>query len=199
MGGSMQRRPLCRQGMLLRDNPVKKCNRGWCAVRAFLFLMILLLFFGLASHLTVFQGPPAMALWLPGQSPVDPDMATLVMPEGEAFRILLFSDIQLGLNPLANAKALNMMDEMVARTAPHFLMTTGDNGSFVYASPLIHSLINRFESYGTPWGVVLGNHDGEGIASRNWLGLQYERAEHCVFRRGPSNVHGVGNYAVSIL
>ena len=154
---------------------------------------------GLVSHLTVFRGSPSPELWWPGQAANSQEIGTLVKPDGEDYRILLFSDIQLGLNPFANKRALKMMDTLVKETNPHFIMTTGDNGSFIYSSPLVHSLIRRLESYQRPWGCVLGNHDAEGIADRNWLGQQYEQAEGSLFRRGPSTIHGVGNYAISVV
>jgi hypothetical protein len=169
-----------------------------------LLVVLFLCLTGGVLHMTVFQGEPSTILWFPGDQmaalkTVTPEQVpTLKKNSDEPFRVLVFSDIQLGLNPFANASAMRMMDALVEKTAPHFIMTTGDNGAFVYASPLIGPLIRRFESYQVPWGIVFGNHDGEGIASRNWLGLQYEKADNSVFRRGPSNIHGVGNYAVTL-
>lgn len=161
--------------------------------------VLLVAILGLVSHLTVFRGSPSPVLWWPGQQPDSQAFGTLVKPDGEEYRILLFSDIQLGLNPFANKRAFEMTDTLVSETNPHFIMTTGDNGSYIYSSPLVRSLIRRFESYQRPWGCVLGNHDAEGIADRNWLGQQYEQAEGSLFRRGPSTIHGVGNYAISVV
>ena len=183
-------------------------ENGWMrllrGMRRLLLTVATLGFLGGLLHLTVFQGDPSSVLWFPNDQYEATDAAirervtTLKKATGEPFRMLVFSDIQLGLNPIANTRAMRMMDELVEQTDPHFIMTTGDNGSFVHASPLIAPLIHRFESYDIPWGIVFGNHDGEGIASRNWLGLQYEKADNSVFNRGPSNIHGVGNYVVSV-
>ncbi len=145
------------------------------------------------------KGTPSGITW-DATKPFDPTTAgQLVKTDGEDFQILLFSDIQIGTDYFADTKALNMMDELVNQTNPDFIMTTGDNTYLVLADVLTPTIVQKLEGYGIPWGVTLGNHDSDGVTDRNWLGNQYEGAKNSLFKMGPENVYGVGNYVVNIV
>lgn len=126
------------------------------------------------------------------------DTEHLIKKAGEDYKILLFSDIQTGQSFIKDPKAFRLMDELVGKINPDFIMTTGDNTYSIFSDFATKPVISRLEDYGIPWGVVLGNHDSDGIADRNWIGNQYESADNSLFRMGPDNVYGVGNYVVTI-
>lgn len=144
------------------------------------------------------KGVPSDIIWSDSQEFNSNEVTRLVKKEGEDFKILLFSDIQLAANPFENAKALNITEKMVKETDPDFIMTTGDNASPFLSDIMTKAVIKKLQSYGIPWGVTFGNHDTEWIADRNWNGNQYEEAENSLFEMGPANIHGVGNYVVKI-
>ena len=126
------------------------------------------------------------------------DIASLVMEEGEDFKILVMADIQLESNPVKDRQALKLIRDMVEKTEPDFIMTVGDNTTSIFSDNRAKLVIKTLSSFGIPWGVVLGNHDGEGRADRAWHGNRYEEADDSLFKSGPSNIHGVGNYGVNI-
>lgn len=126
------------------------------------------------------------------------DISSLLMEEGQDFKILVLADIQLESNPVRDRKALNMIRELVERTEPDFIMTVGDNTTSVFSDNRAKLVIKTLSRFGIPWAVVLGNHDGEGRADRLWHGNRYEEADNSLFKSGPSNIHGVGNYGVNI-
>ncbi len=124
---------------------------------------------------------------------------TLTKEDGEDFKILLLSDVQLiGLTPWDDKAALELVDELITDIQPDLIMTTGDNSMMPFSDIMTKKFIRQMESYNIPWGVVLGNHDSEGRGDRAWFGNQYENAENCLFESGPSNIQGIGNYVVNI-
>ena len=58
--------------------------------------------------------------------------------------------------------------------------------------------INKIDSYGIPWAPINGNHDGEGNVDLAWIANKYEKAENCLFKQGPDNIGGIGNYIINI-
>ena len=45
---------------------------------------------------------------------------------------------------------------------------------------------------------INGNHDGEGNVDLAWIANKYEEAEKCLFKQGPDNIGGIGNYIINI-
>lgn len=125
--------------------------------------------------------------------------ASLSMDEGEDFKILVLADIQLESDPVRDRKALRMIRELVEKSDPDFIMTVGDNTTWIFGDNRARKVARTLGSFDIPWGVVLGNHDGEGRADRTWHGNMYEEAPNSLFSSGPSNIHGIGNYAVNVL
>ena len=116
----------------------------------------------------------------------------------EQFKILMFTDLQLWSNLGDNNETYDLMDELVARVQPDMIVLPGDNVSGLTTDILLKGLIKHMESYKIPWACTYGNHDTEGNATLSWQSDRYEEAEYCLFERGPSNLYGMGNYAVNI-
>jgi hypothetical protein len=146
-----------------------------------------------------FKGVSSEEMWSDSQQFDAEKIAQLTKKDGEDFKILVLTDIQLAANPFENSKALKLMEEMVEKTDPDFIMTAGDNVSWFFSDIMTRIVIRKFESFGIPWGVTLGNHDSEWIEDRNWNGNRYEEADNSLFDMGPGNIHGVGNYVVNII
>ncbi len=179
---------------------MKKGFRVLIKVFAVIIALAVILFISYEVYMsTEVIGEPMESVWLETQ-PFDPQsVSQLVKKDDEDFQILLFSDIQLTGNPFGDPQALRLVDDLVNEVQPDFIMTTGDNTEGLFADVVTKKLITQMETYEIPWGVTLGNHDSEGRADRNWHGNQYKNAQYSVFQSGPSNIHGVGNYAVDIV
>ncbi len=123
----------------------------------------------------------------------------LAKKDGEDYKILLLSDVQLmGVTFWDDKAALELVDALVADIQPDFIMTAGDNAMLPISDLLTKKFIRQMEGYGIPWSIVLGNHDTEGRGDREWFGNQYENAQNCLFISGPANIQGIGNYVVNI-
>lgn len=144
-------------------------------------------------------GKRHVEIWSAGDDFVLSDIPTVEKEPGKPFRIMIFADLQLWSDLGANQKVFELMDELVAEADPDLIVTVGDNVSGLTTDMLTRRLVKKMDSYGIPWAPTFGNHDAEGNATLNWQGDRFEEAEHCLFRKGPSNLYGVGNYAVNIV
>ncbi|MFO7612121.1 MAG: metallophosphoesterase [Clostridia bacterium] len=167
------------------------------AIICVVFLMLLGVYEGASMFFG--KGMPSDVIWSDSDEPASMEAGSLVKKDGEDFRILLFSDMQLAGNPFENAMALKMAGNLTRDTDPDFIMTTGDNASWFFSDIMSKTVIKKMESLDIPWGVTFGNHDTEWIADRNRTGNLYEQAENSLFQMGPANIHGVGNYIVNIV
>ena len=147
---------------------------------------------------TVLTGTPSTELWDPQVPPDLTAMPAVVKPDGQDFRILLLSDLQLEANPFVDGGTLRMVDGLVAKTNPDLILANGDNTYLPLQDLLVGGLVRHLDSYGIPWDVTLGNHDAQFLADRNWHAGRYAAGEHSLFQTGPSNIHGVGNHAVRV-
>lgn len=98
--------------------------------------------------------------------------------------------------------AFSHMRETVKRVKPDLIVLSGDNvyGEFDDKGTSLTALIKEMESYETPWTLTFGNHDNETRKGVAWTCEQYEKAEHCLFKRGPiESVHGNGNFNIGIV
>jgi 3',5'-cyclic AMP phosphodiesterase CpdA len=171
----------------------KTLKKGF--IICFTIIIIYLLYTGLTKIKII--GQPSTELWFKTDQLNIDNYPSLEM-EGDEFTILLLSDLQLETNPFEDNKTLLLMDELVNEVKPDLILTTGDNTSWSFANFETKKLIKHLESYQLPWSVVLGNHDSEGMADRNWHGNQYENAKYSLFSMGPSTIHGVGNHIINI-
>ncbi len=170
-----------------------------------IFLVVLIVVIALYGAVSKFiinkelTGVMATEMWSKDSEYDHEQVASLVKNDGKDFKILILSDIQLESDPFKDRNTLKMIEELVEETTPDFIMTTGDNSSWMFADMAAEKLVKKMESFDIPWGVTIGNHDDEGRADRNWTGNLYENAENSVFKMGPSTINGVGNYAVNIV
>ena len=151
---------------------------------------------GIKMHGEKIQGKPSSQVWFPEDRFEIDSVASLVVPESGTFRILVLGDIQLDGNPFRTRKAFKQITALVDSAQPDFIFTLGDNSEWNYSDKMAKKLVKFLDGFNIPWAVVLGNHDSEGRRFRPWFGNMYESGKHSLFKYGPSNIHGVGNYPV---
>ena len=90
------------------------------------------------------------------------------------------------------------IDDGIKRAKPELIIITGDiiYGEFDDSGENLLSFIRFMESKKIPWAPVFGNHDNESKKGALWQCEQFEKAEHCLFKRG--EVTGNGNYSIGI-
>lgn len=144
-------------------------------------------------------GEKHVEVWSSGQEFDISTIQTVEKDPNEDFKILVFVDTQLWMDPSDNNACYEQMRALVEKTQPDMLATVGDNISGVTFRFLLKDFIEVMDSFELPWTVVFGNHDDEiPMTTLNWQGDQYMESEYCLFQKGPSNLYGCGNYAVNI-
>ncbi len=144
-------------------------------------------------------GKKHVEVWSSGQEFDISTIQTVEKDPNEDFKILVFVDTQLWMDPSDNNACYEQMRALVEKTQPDMLATVGDNISGVTSRFLLKDFIEVMDSFELPWTVVFGNHDDEiPMTTLNWQGDQYMESEYCLFQKGPSNLYGCGNYAVNI-
>lgn len=130
----------------------------------------------------------------------------------ENFKVLQLTDVHIGGGFMSIKKdnmALNAVSAMISEEKPDLVVVTGD---IAYPVPFQAGTFNNkssaklfadlMEQLGVYWCPVFGNHDTEAYSffSREDIAEVYESDEypHCLFRSGPIDVDGFGNYPVQI-
>lgn len=118
------------------------------------------------------------------------------------FKVMQLADIQVADKYCCDV-AFAEIDKMVEEEKPNLIILTGDNIDMYSEEGTFEALVEHMESYSIPWAPVYGNHDDEqdeelGI-SKEYMARAFEQAEHCLFHRGPDEIHGVGNYVINLV
>ena len=180
---------------------MKRVNKRWAkillsviaVILAAVLIIAVVLFFPL-------MGKKHVEIWSAGQDFDLSSIRTVEKKPGEDFKILLLTDTQLWANPVDNQACYDQIAQLVERTNPDMMATVGDNVSGATSRFLLRKWIRVMDSFQIPWAAVFGNHDPEiPMTTLNWQGDQLMRSEYCLFRKGPSNLYGCGNYAVNIV
>lgn len=144
-------------------------------------------------------GVPSSKVWFEEDNYNKEPIASLVKKDGKDYKILLLADIQVDKGHKKGRKhAFELIDKLVSATNPDFIITLGDNTQGYYSDNMAKKLSKHIAKFNIPWAVVLGNHDSEGRKGRPWFGNHYEASKNSLFKYGPSNIHGVGNYSVQL-
>lgn len=147
-----------------------------------------------------YKGSPSGEYWKPTDT-FDINKHTVKLQKTESeFRILNLADIQMDspADLAPNSIPYKTIKKLVEDVKPHLITLSGDNAWGPFTKQCVEKLISVIDSFGIPWAPVYGNHDWEGNADLNYLGEMYASAKHCLFRKGPSNIGGVGNYVITI-
>lgn len=129
------------------------------------------------------------------------DTVVLQKEPGKDFVILNLTDIQYSdaLDFAQRGYTKETIQTLIEETKPDLITMTGDQVWTAFQKQSQGELIKMIDSYGIPWAPVFGNHDGEGNADKEWLADRYLESEYCLFKKGPNNIGGVGNYVVNIM
>ncbi len=116
---------------------------------------------------------------------------------GEDFVVLNLADVQLYDDELYDTlgeESMALVAKLIEDTEPDLITLSGDNawGTIAYLD-----LIKLVDSYGIPWGAVMGNHDGQRCISEFWAAYHLAEAENSIFEFGPEDM-GYGNYVINI-
>lgn len=129
------------------------------------------------------------------------DTFVIQKESGKDFKILNLTDIQYNdtLDIAQRGYTEETIRTLIEQEKPDLITMTGDQVWAAFQKQSQKDLIKFMDSFGIPWAPVFGNHDGEGNADKNWLADRYLESEYCLFKKGPNNIGGVGNYIINIM
>ena len=123
-------------------------------------------------------------------------------------KILQLTDIHIGCGAFTSnldKRAVEQVFLAVNAACPDLIIVTGDAISPIYVTSgtknSYHSLdafIALMEKTGIPWAFAFGNHDGEGLAGKDYVSERLEQAENCLYKRGDKDISGRGNYYIEL-
>jgi 3',5'-cyclic AMP phosphodiesterase CpdA len=117
------------------------------------------------------------------------------------FTILQLTDVHWRNGDEADRRSGALIELALEQEAPDLVALTGDivsGDESADPGAAYRAVVAPIEARGIPWAAVFGNHDDEGIASREEL-LEAQRAlPHSLTERGPRGVTGVGNYVLRL-
>lgn len=120
--------------------------------------------------------------------------------EDRRFKIVQFTDIHWKDASPHRARLLAAMEDILDREKPDVVVLSGD----IVHSPTrsldgCREVATQMIKRGIPWAPILGNHDGEGDASRDGIAARLESLPFSLMNRGPAELGACGNYALDIL
>lgn len=134
-------------------------------------------------------------------------ITSLDMGDGD-FKILVLTDIhrknhgtfaaELGINYLLDGVSEIAIKNLVKKTSPDLILVLGDSVLTARNDIETEKFRDMMDSFKIPWACVFGNHDDEGRADKNKLAEILADSEYGLFEYGPSDLHGAGNYVLSL-
>lgn len=128
------------------------------------------------------------------------DTVSVKIP-GDEYKILMFTDIHLdGKNATSDVTVDNLVKN-IEREKPDLVILGGDNITSSFNKKRCRQLAELFENAGIYWAGVLGNHEGDNTfsVSREKMMDIFGSYDHCLMRKGNTEVDGNCNYALNLL
>lgn len=142
------------------------------------------------------------------ETPYDAAVTQTLDMGADDFKILVLSDIHLknkgtfaaflGVNYLLDWASRSSLDKLVETVAPNLIVVLGDTVLTDRNDIETERFVRMMDSYRTPWACVFGNHDDEGRADKAKLAEVLLTSEYGLFRYGPNDLHGAGNYVLEL-
>lgn len=179
-----------------------KKNKGLIILISVLGVIVLVVgSFAAAFALSKVEGTPSTEVWEADMKYDIGNTFQLQKEPGKDFVILNLTDIQYSdfLDIGKRKYTEQTITELVERVQPDLITMTGDQIWTPFVRFSIDDLIEFMDGFGIPWAPVNGNHDGEGNVDLNAAAEKYAASEHCLFKKGPGNIGGVGNYVINVM
>jgi hypothetical protein len=117
------------------------------------------------------------------------------------FKILQFTDLHLTYGfDFNDRETFRLIKLATLQEQPDLVVFTGDQTMSPMNRRLYDRLTRWMNQLDVPWTFVFGNHDDEANASKVELAsLVLNKANNVLFRMGPNNITGVGNFLIHLI
>ena len=134
---------------------------------------------------------------------------TIEVEDGKDFVILNLTDFQLH-DGKSTYTSFSIIDELVSIYKPDLITVLGDTAEDdgTYGTKVsFKAIIDHIDALNIPWAPVYGNHDNDNYrenhsikdVTSDWINSVFLSAKNCLFKIGPDDVNGNGNYVVNIV
>lgn len=127
---------------------------------------------------------------------------------GDVFKVLVMPDLQLEENDRTDGQwkqTTTMVEALIGENDPDLLILLGDMVWENSTAQTMQDVADFIDGFEIPWAPVFGNHEGD-LQMQVLTGLNKDRiidildkSEYCLFKEGPKDVSGRGNYAVNLV
>ncbi|MDR1093502.1 MAG: metallophosphoesterase, partial [Clostridiales bacterium] len=126
-----------------------------------------------------------------------PDLGPSAEMGEDGLRILILTD-QHYTRVFGDGKTDRLADALIRDERPDLILLLGDQCFTPFNRSAYKRLIAFMDARKIPWAAIFGNHDEQGKATKNLLADMLSKSEYCLFRYGPNNIGGAGNYFVRL-
>lgn len=114
------------------------------------------------------------------------------------FVILAITDLQFD-DPFKSKKQVKAdLKKMVEHSKADMIVTVGDNFAGIFNHFHVTAFVKLMDELGLPWAPIFGNHERDFNADLRYLAKEMQKSKLCMFKSGPTNIDGVGNYVINI-
>ena len=144
--------------------------------------------------------------WCSAMEYTDDYAFTIEKEQGKDFEILTIADTQLSdtIDVFAPGDPYEEITKLIENRKPDLIIVMGDITWTALTKLSAKQFIKFIDSFGIPWAPIFGNHEDETeqgfycAVDKNWFADQFLKAENVIFKKGPNNIGGIGNYVINI-
>ena len=124
------------------------------------------------------------------------------------YKILCLTDIHirnfatfgacLGTNFILDGMGKIQIKKLIKNENPDLIVVGGDTVLTSWNDICTQQFCDFMDEFEIPWAQIFGNHDYEGRADKAKLAEIYESAKYSLFKCGPENMDGMGNYVINL-
>ena len=183
-----------------------KQKRNLIIVLSIIAAIILTLLILMIVFVVPVTGEKSNEHWYSRMEYTDDYAINLEKKPGEDFKILAIADPQLAdlaeIGPKGDPLA--EIELLVEKERPDLIVVQGDITWTAFTKLSVKKFVKCMDKLGIPWAPIMGNHEDEKEqgyycnVDKNWVADQMMKSKTCLFKKGPNNIGGVGNYVINI-
>ena len=169
-------------------------------------VIVLSLLIGFIVYAVPVEGKETTEHWFQKMEYTDDYAVNLTKEPGKDFKILAIADTQLAdlVEVFQKGDPLDEIKALVNKERPDLIVVMGDITWTAFTKNSVRQFVKCMDEIGIPWAPIIGNHEDEKEqgyfchVDKNWVADRMMESKTCLFKKGPNNIGGVGNYVINI-